>query len=145
MAEGMNRWIGLGNLGADPELRFTQNATAVLNLRLACNERRKDRDGNWSDHVEWVSVVLWGKRAEALGKILRKGSSIMVEGSLRTSDYEARDGSGKRYKTEVNARNVILCGGKGDGGQREQRPAGPAPSGGHAPDPGFPDDEDCGF
>lgn len=144
MAEGLNRVMLLGNLGADPELRFTQSGQAVLNLRLATTERFKDKDGQWKERTDWHGVVVWGNRGEALSKILHKGSSIFVEGSLRTSSYEARDGSGKRYKTEVNARNVLLCGGKGDGGQREQRPAEAAPSGA-VPDPGFPDDDDIPF
>ena len=62
MAEGMNKVILLGNVGKDPELRTTQGGTAVLKFGLACNERRKGKDGEWGDHVEWVNVVVWGKR-----------------------------------------------------------------------------------
>ena len=99
----------LGNLCAEPELRFTQGGQAVLHLRLATSERYKDREGAWKDRTEYHAVVLWGKRGEALAKILNKGSSLFVEGSNRTSSYDDRDGN-KRYKTEVVAQNVILSG-----------------------------------
>ncbi|WP_437646584.1 single-stranded DNA-binding protein [Sorangium sp. So ce362] len=110
MAEGLNRVMLLGNLGADPELRFTQGGQAVLNLRLATTESYLDRDKVRKERTDWHNVVIWGKRAEALGKILSKGSSIFIEGSLRTSSYDDRDGN-KRYKTEVVANNVLLTGG----------------------------------
>ncbi|WP_437926598.1 single-stranded DNA-binding protein [Sorangium sp. So ce291] len=114
MAEGLNRVMLLGNLGADPELRFTQGGQAVLNLRLATTESYLDRDKVRKERTDWHNVVIWGKRAEALGKILSKGSSLFVEGSLRTSSYDDRDGN-KRYKTEVVANNVLLTGGRGRG------------------------------
>ena len=113
MAEGMNRVLLVGNLGADPELRFTQAGQAVLNVRLATTERYMDREKNWQERTDWHAVVVWGKRAEALAKILRKGGQIAVEGGLRTSSYDDRDGN-KRYKTEVHASNVVLLGGKRD-------------------------------
>jgi single-strand DNA-binding protein len=114
MAEGLNRVMLLGNLGADPELRYTKGGQAVMQIRLATTERVKDQSGNWSDRTEWHSVVVWGKRAEGLSKFLRKGSSIFVEGSLRTTNWE-KDGQ-KHYKTEVNAREILLAGGRGAGG-----------------------------
>ncbi len=128
MAEGLNRVMLMGNLGADPELRFTQSGQAVLNMRLATTESYVDREGQRKERTEWHSVVLWGKRAEALGKFLTKGSSMLVEGSLRYSSYDGKDGI-KRYKTEINARNIILTGrrpGSGDnrGGYGGGPPAG---------------------
>ena len=114
MAEGLNRVMLLGNLGADPELRYTKGGQVVMQIRLATTERVKDQSGNWSDRTEWHSVVVWGKRAEGLSKFLRKGSSIFVEGSLRTTNWE-KDGQ-KHYKTEVNAREILLAGGRGPGG-----------------------------
>jgi single-strand DNA-binding protein len=119
MAEGFNRVMLLGNLGADPELRFTQGGQAVLNLRLATTESYLDKDKVRRERTDWHSVVVWGKRGEALAKILGKGSSIFVEGSLRTSSYDDRDGN-KRYKTEVIANNVVLAG----GGRGRGAPAG---------------------
>lgn len=118
MSEGLNKCMLIGNLGADGELRFTQSGQAVLNLRLAINETYLDKDKNRRERVEWVSVTVWGKRAEGLSKILRKGSSIFVEGSLRTSSYDDRDGA-KRYKTEVVANNILLAGGRPGGSASE--------------------------
>ncbi len=106
MAEGLNRVMLLGNLGADPELRFTQGGQAVLSLRLATTESYLDKDKVRRERTDWHTVVVWGKRGEALSKILGKGSSLFVEGSLRTSSYDDRDGN-KRYKTEIVANNVI--------------------------------------
>ena len=114
MAEGLNRVMLLGNLGADPELRFTQGGQAVLNLRLATTETYLDKDKIRKERTDWHNVVIWGKRGEGLAKVLAKGSTIFIEGSLRTSSYDDREGN-KRYKTEVIAQNVILAGGGGRG------------------------------
>jgi single-strand DNA-binding protein len=104
----------LGNLGADPELRAA-GSTSVLKLRMGCSERFKDKSDTWQERTEWVNVVIFGRRADALAKFLSKGSKLFVEGSLRTSTYDDRDGN-KRYRTEVIAREIILAGGKRDGG-----------------------------
>lgn len=114
MAEGLNRVLLMGNLGADPELRVTNSGQAVLKLRLATSETYLDRNKVRQERTEWHNVVIWGKRAEALSKFLTKGSRLFVEGGLRTSSYDDRDGN-KRYRTEVVAQNVILVGGRGGG------------------------------
>lgn len=111
MSEGLNRVMLLGNLGADPELKMTQGGQAVLKLRLATTETYLDRNQARQERTEWHSVTMWGKRGEALAKILAKGERIFVEGSLRTSSYE-KNGE-KRYSTEINATNIILAG-RGD-------------------------------
>ncbi|HET9931931.1 MAG TPA: single-stranded DNA-binding protein, partial [Polyangiaceae bacterium] len=123
--------------GADPELRMTPNGQAVLKLRLATSESYLDRNKVRQERTEWHSVVVWGKRAEALNKILSKGSRIFVEGGLRTSSYDDREGN-KRYRTEIVASNLILAGGARGGGGGGMRggddyggpPEGGAPSGG---------------
>jgi single-strand DNA-binding protein len=142
MAEGLNRVLLLGNLGADPELRMTSGGQAVLKLRLATSETYLDRNKVRQERTEWHNVVVWGKRAEALGKILSKGSRIFVEGGLRTSSYDDREGN-KRYKTEIVAQNIILSGGGGGGGGRRSEGGGGAPhdddGGGGAPSGGYGD------
>lgn len=109
MADGLNQVNLIGNLGADPELRFGQGSgSAVLKMRLAINGRYKSGE-EWKDTVEWVSVVVFGARAEGLQKILGKGDRIGVVGRLSTRSYE-KDGQ-KYYSTEVVANEIILCGG----------------------------------
>jgi single-strand DNA-binding protein len=115
MAEGLNRVMLFGNLGADPELRMTPSGQAVLKLRLATSETYLDRNRVRQERTEWHNVVIWGKRAEALAKILAKGSRIFIEGGLRTSSYDDREGN-KRHRTEVVANNVVLAGGARGGG-----------------------------
>ncbi len=112
MAEGLNRVMLLGNLGADPELRYTQGGQAVLNMRLATTESYLDKDKVRRERTDWHSVVMWGKRGEALAKILAKGSTLFIEGSIRTSSYDDKEGN-KRYKTEIVANNLILTGARG--------------------------------
>ena len=135
MAEGLNRVMLLGNLGADPELRMTSGGQAVLKLRLATSESYLDRNKVRQERTEWHSVVVWGKRAEGLAKILSKGSRLFVEGGLRTSSYDDKDGN-KRYRTEVVANNIILSGGGGGRGGPRQADSGddygqgPGPGGG---------------
>ncbi|HEY2406006.1 MAG TPA: single-stranded DNA-binding protein [Polyangiaceae bacterium] len=159
MAEGLNRVMLLGNLGADPELKMTSGGQAVLKLRLATSETYLDRNKVRQERTEWHNVVVWGKRAEALGKFLTKGSRIFVEGGLRTSNYDDRDGN-KRYRTEIVASNIILSGsggggrgGRGGGGGDDYGDegggsaggggGGGASSGGGAPSGGY-DDADYG-
>ncbi len=136
MAEGLNKVMLLGNLGADPELRMTQGGQAILKLRIATTESYLDKNNVRQERTEWHSVTVWGKRGEALAKILGKGSNIFVEGSLRTSSYE-KDGE-KRYRTEIVANNILLTGRRGDSGHAGKEdfggpPRSSAPSGGGRP------------
>ena len=115
MAEGLNRVILIGNLGQDPELRFTQAQQGVLSIRMATTESYFDTQTKERKEItEWHTVVVWGKRGEALNKILSKGSRIAVEGRLKTRSWDDKNGGGKRYATEVVANNVILLGGRPD-------------------------------
>lgn len=117
MSDGLNRVMLIGNLGQDPELRYTQGGQAVLNLRIATNESYVNKDGERQDRTEWHSVIIWGKRGEGLNKVLSKGKQIFVEGRLQTRSWEDKQG-GKRYTTEVVATEVVLLG----GGTRGDRP-----------------------
>ena len=114
-AEGLNRVTLLGNLGAAPELRMTQSGQPILKLRLVTSETYLDKDNVRQERTEWHSVTMFGKRGEALAKMLTSGDRICIEGRLSTSSYE-KDGE-KRYRTEVIATNFALCGG-GRGGER---------------------------
>ena len=114
MAEGLNKVMLLGNLGADPELKVTAGGQAVLKLRLATTESYLDRNKTRQERTEWHQITLWGPRGEALAKFLTKGERIFVEGRIQTSTYE-KDGE-KRYRTEIVATNIILSGGGKRGG-----------------------------
>ncbi len=127
MARGVNKVILLGNVGRDPELRYTQNGTAVCNFSLATTERAKI-GGEWQDRTEWHSIVAWGRLAETCSNYLAKGSQVYIEGRLRTRKWEDREGN-TRYQTEVVADNMVLV-----GRPRAQR-AEPAP---YAPEPPAP-------
>jgi single-strand DNA-binding protein len=133
MAEGMNKVLLIGNLGQDPELRYTQGGQAVLNLRLATNESFMNRDNERQERTEWHTVIVWGKRGEALNKILSKGKQLCIEGRLQTRSWEDKQGQ-KRYSTEVVATNVILLGGGAGRGAGTSYDDGPPP----------PRDEDAG-
>jgi len=111
---GVNKVIIVGNLGRDPEVRFTQGGAAVCNLSVAVGERVKKGEA-WEDHTEWFRVVVFGKTAENAGQYLQKGRQVYVEGKLRQREYE-KDGQ-KQRSTEVVA-DVLqwLGGGKGEGG-----------------------------
>lgn len=130
MARGINKVILVGNLGNDPELRYTGTGTPVCTLSLATNESYKDADGNLVEKTEWHRVVAWSRLAEICGEYLKKGSQVYFEGSLQTRQYEDKDGVTK-YTTEIKAREMMILGGRGDsagGGsfsadEFDQRPA----------------------
>lgn len=106
MSEGMNRVFLFGHLGADPELRYTATGRSLLSFRMATTESYVDRDGIRQQVTDWHRVTVWGKRAEALSKILARGRCVMVEGRIRTTSYE-KNGE-KRYMTEIVATDLRL-------------------------------------
>ncbi|HYE64825.1 MAG TPA: single-stranded DNA-binding protein [Pyrinomonadaceae bacterium] len=109
-----NKIIVVGNLGRDPEMRYTPQGTPVCTFSMASNERRKDRAGEQQDLTTWFKVTVWGKQAEAVSKYLAKGRSVYVEGRLHVEEWTDREGK-QRYTLEVNASDVhFLDGAQGD-------------------------------
>ena len=112
----LNRCEFIGNLGDDPELRYTQSGTAVARASIACNEVWNDREtGEKKERVEWVNLESWGKLAETASQYLKKGHPVYVAGQLRTDKYTPRDGGPQKYFTKVNVREMVLLSGGGRG------------------------------
>ena len=88
----INKVILVGNVGQDPDIRSTASGTRVANLRLATNERRRDKDGQWTDHTEWHSLVVWGRMVDVVEQYVSKGRQLYIEGVLRTRTWEQQDG-----------------------------------------------------
>jgi single-strand DNA-binding protein len=128
----VNKVILVGNLGKDPELRYTASGTAVCNFSIATTERFKDREGQQQEKTEWHNISTWRQLAEICGKYLTKGKQVYIEGKLQTRKWEDRDGN-DRYTTEIVADQMQMLGRAGEGqGQQQERPAQsqPASSGG---------------
>ncbi len=111
----VNKVILLGNLGRDPETRYTTGGDAVTNLRIATSEQWKDKSGEKQERTEWHSVVLFGRQAEVAGEYLKKGRSVYIEGRLQTRKYTDKEGV-EKYSTEIVADRRQLLGGRGEGG-----------------------------
>lgn len=139
----VNRAILIGNLGKDPELRFTASGQAVARFSLATNEKWKDRDGNAQERTEWHNVVVWGKQGESCGQYLTKGRQVYVEGRITNRQYEDKDGN-KRSITEIIAQRVQFLGGGGGRGN-EQAAGGNGGGGSDGGGATFPDDDDIPF
>lgn len=108
MSNGLNKVLIIGNLGSDPEIKYTSSGSAVANLSIATSERWKDRNtGEQKEQVEWHRVVLFSRLAEIAEQYLKKGSKVFVEGKLQTRDWEDAEGK-KRYTTEVIAREMTM-------------------------------------
>jgi single-strand DNA-binding protein len=131
---GVNKVILIGNLGRDPELRYTQSGQAVANFSLATSENWNDKtSGERIERTEWHRIVAWGKTAELCSQYLSKGRTVYVEGRLQTREYEDKEGI-KRRTTEIVASNVTFLGSRGgEGGGAPGSGGGPADSSGSAP------------
>src|SRR4051794_39155779 len=125
MAGGVNKVILVGNLGADPDMRYTPSGQGVCELRIATSESWNDKNGQRQERTEWHRIVVWGKRAEVCSKYLAKGRQVFVEGRIQTRTYDDKDGN-KRYITEIIANDVQFLG----GGNREGGAPGGAGAGG---------------
>ena len=135
MARGINKVILVGNLGNDPEMKYTQGGMAVCSLSLATTSVRKDKDGNQVEKTEWHRVKLFGKLGEIAGEYLKKGRQVYIEGSIRYDKFTGQDGV-EKYFTDIVADEMQMLGGGGEGGgaggggyrggDRSERPARPA-------------------
>ncbi len=116
MARGVNKVILIGNLGADPEVRYTQSQSAVANLRIATSEQWRDKQtGENRENTEWHNVVMFGRLGEIAGEYLKKGSKVYVEGRLQTRKWQDKSGN-DRYTTEIVANDMQMLDSRGEGG-----------------------------
>lgn len=155
MARGINKVILIGNLGRDPEVRYTAGGSAVANLRIATTESWKDKQtGEKKEATEWHSVVLFGKLGEIAGEYLKKGRTVYIEGRLQTRKYQDKEGV-ERYSTEIVGSDMQMLGGgegRGEGGGSYGRQSGGeepawgggAPASGARPGAGKPAADDFG-
>lgn len=132
----VNKAILIGNLGADPELRYTAAGQAVANFNIATTEKWRDKEGQMQESTEWHRIVLWARQAEIAKEYLKKGSPVYIEGRIQTRSYEDKDGN-KRYITEIIGQRMQFLGGKGGSGG-----GGSSDSGQSGPPPGPPGDFD---
>ena len=115
MARSVNKVILVGNVGRDPEVKYTASGVPVARLSVATNERFKDRNDQWQDRTEWHSVVAWQRLAEIVGEYFRKGTKVYVEGKLHTSSWEDPQSGERKYRTEIVAREIVLLGSRENG------------------------------
>lgn len=124
----VNKWIGIGNLGRDPEMRYTASGEAICNFSIACSESWKDKaTGEKKEMTEWVRISFFGKLAEIAGQYLKKGSQVYIEGSLRTRKWTDKDGQ-ERYTTEIRGEEMKMLGSR-------QGMGAPAAGGGYDSEP----------
>ncbi len=135
---GLNKVILIGNLGRDPELRYTQSGQAVANFTLATTESIAKKDGGREDRTEWHRIVAWARLAEICGEYLSKGRQVYIEGRIQTREWEDKDGN-KRYTTEIKADKMLMLGSRGDAGftpSSNPNSSNPDPQAGPPPEPG---------
>lgn len=119
--KSVNKVIIVGNLGKDPEIKYTPSGTPVAKLTVATNERYKDKGGEWQDRTEWHNVVLWQRLAEIAGEYLKKGGKVYIEGRLQTRSWEDKQTGQKKYMTEIDANDLVLLGGRSEGADYSSR------------------------
>ena len=112
-SKSLNKVLLIGNLGSDPELRYTSSGVAVANFNIATSMKWNDPDGNAQERTEWHSIVAWRKLAEICGEWLKKGGRVYVEGRLQTRTWDDKNGV-KHWKTEIVADDIIMLGGRGE-------------------------------
>src|ERR1035437_4819867 len=130
MARGVNKVILLGNLGKDPEVKYTQTGMAVAHFTLATNDKVKDKDGNWQDRSEWHNLVAFQRTAEIAAEYLKKGGKVYIEGRLHSDSWDDKETGQKKYKTEIIINDLVLLGGRDAGGGEGVGRSGAEKSGG---------------
>lgn len=142
----VNKVILIGNLGNDPEVKFTPSGTAVTNFSLATNEVWNNKEGNREERTEWHRIVCWARTAELCGEYLSKGRPVYLEGRLQTREWEDKEGK-KRYTTEIVAQTVKFLGGRGEATQSQPKsqPKVAAAGGGAEPAEAIKVDDDIPF
>jgi single-strand DNA-binding protein len=115
MAKSVNKVILVGNVGQDPEVKYTPSGVPVARVSLATNERFKDGNDQWQDRTEWHSIVAWQRLAEIVGEYVRKGTKLYLEGNLHTTSWQDRQSGEKKYRTEIVARDLVLLGSRENG------------------------------
>lgn len=137
MAKSVNKVILIGNLGKDPEVKYTPNGTAVAKFSLATNQRYKDKEGQWQDRTEWHNIVAWERLAEIAGEYLKKGRTVYIEGRLQTRSWDDKNTGEKKYMTEIVANDLVLLGAR-DGEDRGLARGASAAADQRAPEPAEP-------
>jgi single-strand DNA-binding protein len=117
MARGVNKVILLGNLGKDPEVKYTPSGMAIASFSLATTERAKDKDGNWQDKTEWHNIKAFGRTAEVAGEYLKKGRTVYIEGRIHNDSWDDKETGQKKYRTEIIVNDLIMVGGQREGGE----------------------------
>jgi single-strand DNA-binding protein len=121
MPKSINKVILVGNVGADPEVKYTPSGIPVGKFSLATNERFKNKSGEWQDRTEWHNIVAWQRLAEIVGEYVSKGSKVYIEGKLQTSSWEDRRSGEKKYRTEIVARDLVLLGLRENGNSKQEQ------------------------
>jgi single-strand DNA-binding protein len=139
---GVNKVILIGNLGSDPDVKFTPSGVPVANFNLATSESWTDRNGERQERTEWHRLVLWRKLAEIAGQYLKKGSKLYVEGRLQTRSWDDQSGQ-KRYTTEVEVRDMQMLDSRGEAPDAGGRMSGdPGPAAAQGPMPASSEEDD---
>lgn len=115
MAKSVNKVILVGNVGQDPEVKYTPSGVPVARVSLATNERFKGNNDQWQDRTEWHSIVAWQRLAEIVCEYVRKGTKLYIEGKLQTTSWQDRQSGEKKYRTEIVARDLVLLGSRENG------------------------------
>lgn len=115
MAKSVNKVILIGNLGKDPEVKYTPSGMALARFTLATADRVKDKDGNWQERTEWHNLVSFGRTAEIVGEYLKKGGKVYIEGRLHHDSWDDKETGQKKYRTEIIVNDLVLLGGPREG------------------------------